>query len=59
MMTETRRYWVDTLLRIATPVLSALADGKLKETMPVEEKIPREEVTHLEALGRTLTGLAP
>lgn len=59
MITETRRYWVDTLLRIATPVLSALADGKLKETMPVEEKIPRKEVTHLEALGRTLTGLAP
>lgn len=40
MMTETRRYWVDTLLRIATPVLSALADGKLKETMQWRKKFP-------------------
>lgn len=59
-MTATRKYWIDTLTRIVTPVLSALAEGKLKATMPVEAKIPdRPAVTHLEALGRTVTGLAP
>ncbi|MBQ8407917.1 MAG: DUF2264 domain-containing protein [Clostridia bacterium] len=59
-MTTTRQYWVDTLIKITSPVLSAMAEGKLKETMPVESKTPdRPTVTHLEALGRTLTGLAP
>ena len=59
-MNDTRKYWVGTLLKIVTPVLSALAEGKLKEKMPVEMKIPdRPAVTHLEALGRTVTGLAP
>ena len=59
-MTETRKYWVDTLLKIVTPVLSALAEGKLKATMPIEAKLSdRSAVTHLEALGRTMTGLAP
>ena len=59
-MIETRKYWVDTLLKIVTPVLSAMAEGKLKSSMPVEGKIPdRPQVTHLEALGRTITGLAP
>ena len=59
-MTEIRRYWLDTLLKIVNPVLSNMANGKLKDTMPVEAKISdRESVTYLEALGRTLTGLAP
>ena len=59
-MTETRRYWIDTLLRIVSPVLSNMAQGKLKAAMPIEAKDPkRASVTHLEALGRTLCGLAP
>ena len=59
-MNTTRKYWIDTLLKIVTPVLSAMAEGELKATMPVETKSPeRVEVTHLEALGRALTGLAP
>lgn len=59
-MTEARKYWVETLLKIVNPVLAGMANGTLKESMPIEAKIPgRECVTHLEALGRTLTGLAP
>ena len=59
-MTETRKYWINTLLRIASPVLSNMAEGKLRSVMPIEAKEPRRAaVTHLEALGRTLTGLAP
>lgn len=60
---EDRRYWVELLTRIATPVLSALAQHKLRATMPVEtakglEK-DRRQFAHLEALGRLLTGMAP
>lgn len=45
------------------PVLSALAKRELRATMPVETNPPsradRRQYTHLEALGRTLTGIAP
>lgn len=61
-MTATRQYWLDTMLTIALPVLEALAQDKLKETMPIEGKQPAEayrQCTYLEAFGRTLTGLAP
>lgn len=58
-----RDYWLQTLLKVATPVLTALAQGRLKATMPVESAPGQEEgrrrVSHLEALGRTLAGFAP
>jgi hypothetical protein len=61
--TNEREYWLTTLLRIAEPVLQAAARGQLKATMPVEaaqgQEKGRRAVTYLEALGRTLAGLAP
>ncbi len=59
-----RLEWVDLARRIATPVLGALAARNLKATMPVEvgpgtTREDRARFTHLEALGRLLTGLAP
>ncbi len=58
-----RAYWLQTLVKVADPVLNALAKGQLKATMPVESALGQEEgrrrVSHLEALGRTLAGLAP
>jgi hypothetical protein len=62
-----RQEWVELARRIATPVLSALAAGRLKETMPVEvgqggagtTREERARFAHLEALGRLLAGLAP
>lgn len=58
--TEDRNYWIDTLSRIAQPVLFQLTNRKLKETMPIERKIEdRHMYTYLEALGRLLTGMAP
>lgn len=59
-----RPEWVELARKIATPVLSALAAGKLKATMPVEvgpgaTTEERAPFTHLEALGRLLAGLAP
>jgi len=58
-----RRFWVDTLVRIAHPVMSALAEGKLRRQMPVEARQEyqdeRRKFTHLEALGRSLAGIGP
>src|SRR5436309_13361585 len=47
--------------RLADPVLTNLASGTLKARMPVEQAAgtDRRPVTHLEALGRLLAGIAP
>jgi hypothetical protein len=54
-----RAQWVARLVTLASPVLSHLADGTLKASMPVEGGPDRRAVTHLEAVGRTLAGIAP
>src|SRR5437773_1182789 len=56
-----REYWVGVLQRLADPVLTNLAKGTLKARMPVEEAAGagRRPVTHLEAFGRLVAGLAP
>jgi hypothetical protein len=56
-----REYWVGVLRRVAAPVLRNLAAGTLKARMPVEQAqgADRRGVTHLEALGRLLAGMAP
>jgi hypothetical protein len=51
------------LVRVSRPVLAALAGRRLKATMPVQGKgdprFDRKLFSHLEALARTLAGLAP
>jgi hypothetical protein len=54
-----RKAWVARLTRIAEPVLTHLAAGTLKRAMPVEGSADRRAVTHLEAFGHTLSGVAP
>lgn len=58
-----RERWVDLLTRVAEPPLRALAEGRLRATMPVETRPEQAEqrrtVSHLEALGRALAGIAP
>jgi hypothetical protein len=56
-----RAYWVSVLGKIARPVLENLARRELKKNMPVEQQpnAKRESVTHLEAFGRLLGGIAP
>ena len=58
---DDRRYWVAVTDKIARPVLENLARRELKKNMPVEEKpgAKRAAVTHLEAFGRLLCGIAP
>jgi hypothetical protein len=57
----TRDRWVSWLRRVSEPVLANLAAGTLRARMPVEEAAgaKRAAVTHLEALGRLLAGIAP
>ena len=50
------------MLKIADPVLRALAEDRLTDTLPIESKSPREDranYTYLEAFGRTMVGMAP
>ena len=58
-----REYLIKTLIKIADPVLEALSKNQLKEKMPVEsapnQEADRKNYTYLEALGRTLAGMAP
>lgn len=56
-----RAYWVETLQKVASPVLENLSKRQLKKNMPVEAKKPtdRAHYTHLEAFGRLLAGIAP
>ena len=58
-----RQYWLRTMSKIAEPVLTNLAAGTLKRNMPVESVTgnvdDRRKYTHLEAIGRLLSGIAP
>lgn len=57
-----RQAWVSTMTTIASPVLENLADGTLRKNMPFESlssDANRQMVSYLEAVGRTLCGIAP
>ncbi|MBU7592586.1 DUF2264 domain-containing protein [Metabacillus halosaccharovorans] len=58
---EERKYWLHSMLKIASPVLLHLNERTLKKAMPVEMKegTNREQFSHLEALSRLLVGMAP
>lgn len=61
-MSETRGYWINTMLKIVTPVLEALSEDRLKRDMPVESSSPKEQYeqwVYLEVLGRVTCGIAP
>ena len=60
---ESRTYFVNSLQRIADPVLQSVSKGELKAKMPVEvaeqEWGKRADYAYLEAFGRLLSGIAP
>ena len=61
-MENTRKYWVDTMFKIVSPVIEALAEERLKKDMPVDSAFPKEECAqweYLEVLGRVATGICP
>ena len=56
---DTRREWLEAMLKIVSPVLNALSEGKLKETLPLDFHPDRAAFAPLEAFGRSMLGLAP
>lgn len=60
---QDRAQWVKWLWKISYPVIHNLAEGTLHKNMPIEtasgETKGYDEMTHLEAVGRTLAGVAP
>jgi len=60
---QDRSFWLQQLELVANPVLNALKAGTLRRTMPIEAAPGQQQAraigTHLEALGRLLSGIAP
>ncbi len=56
-MTE-RKFWVDVMLKIVSPVLENLAVGKLRETIPAEFHKGKFDTIALEAFGRSVCGMS-
>ncbi|MDD2214175.1 MAG: DUF2264 domain-containing protein [Oscillospiraceae bacterium] len=54
-----RQFWYAKLQRIVRPVLALAAAGKLPQAFPRDLHPERAAFAPLEALGRSLTGLAP
>ncbi|UAY55883.1 DUF2264 domain-containing protein [Arachidicoccus terrestris] len=58
-----RQYWVDLLYKMAAPVLLNLSKDELRKNMVVKKSPTFDsrtiDVTYLEAVGRTLAGVAP
>lgn len=61
--TSDRAQWLQIVERVSNPVLKACSEQRLRASMPVEAteglREARAQSTHLEAVGRLLTGLAP
>jgi len=61
---QDREYWVNLLYKISSPVILNLSHSTLKKNMPVEVPPGQKpdffkRVTYLEAVGRTMAGVAP
>lgn len=57
---QDRAFWVETLLKVSDPVLTALSEGRLRQDMPYESlSRDRSAFSHLEAVGRLICGIAP
>ncbi|TWI80578.1 hypothetical protein IQ13_3257 [Lacibacter cauensis] len=58
-----RTVWVNNLYKIVYPVIHNMAEGTLKQNLPLElgpqYYLPVKKVTYLEAVGRTMAGVAP
>lgn len=61
---QDRQYWAELLYKMSAPVILNLAEGTLKKNMPVEVPPGQKtdfykKTTYLEAVGRTMAGVAP
>lgn len=57
---DTRKSWVDYLIKISDPVISNLANKTLRKELSYESRTDsRKQYGYLEAFGRTIVGMAP
>lgn len=60
---DDRAVWTKSLYKIVYPVIHNMAEGTLKQNMPLElgpqYYLQVKKVTYLEAVGRTMAGVAP
>ena len=61
---DSREGWIGMAVKIADPLLNALAEDRLRIVMPVEARTSalvetRKKFTHLEGFGRLVSGIAP
>ena len=60
---DDRLYWANLLYKIAYPVVHNLAEGTLTKNMlletPPNYSLKVQKVTYMEAIGRTMSGIAP
>ena len=56
---EDRAFWVDTMLKIVSPVVTNLAAGTLHANLPKRAGNYTAPYSGLEAFGRVMTGFAP
>lgn len=55
-----RLFWIETLTKLADPILTNLSNNTLKQNMPYESLgADRQSVSYLETFGRLLCGIAP
>ncbi|MEG1535677.1 MAG: DUF2264 domain-containing protein [Clostridia bacterium] len=57
---NTRAQWVATMHKIAYPIIKNMANNTLKDVLPLDNVAEKaSKVAYLEAIGRTVNGLAP
>jgi len=58
-----RAYWTSLLYKITFPVIHNISEGTLTNNLPLEKgpkySLPVTKVTYMEAVGRTMVGIAP
>lgn len=55
-----RAFWVESMVKIADPVLTNLSNNTLRKNMPYESlSKDRGDFAHLEAVGRLICGISP
>ena len=56
---NTRSTWLGYMLKIAMPILKNASQGTLRECLPLSKNEKNRNVALLEAIGRTVAGIAP
>lgn len=59
MNSDTRKKWLGYMNKIAYPIIFNGANGTLRKTLPVTDEQRKRGVAYLEAIGRTVNGIAP